>query len=202
MADSLKCKELVIERVHKCLLCGGQSAASKHLSLDPAKISTTKEHYAKCLFDLEPECYYNVYHPFDPNAEGEPGDLEGKEFRYACCETEACIKRFKTGAGYKDFVIHMAASHDGLDRVMDSLSNNRVSLNLKKLLTNSIPTEEIHDCLLCDEKEGKRLSFDPHRLVGTRYHYSTHLYDLGAFFQVECNSSEATDRESSSDTVY
>ena len=87
----------------------------KNLSFEGSKIYQTRYHYASCYY--EEGAYRNKYPPGHQNTtpEGAPKDAVGKEVKYSCQERGCTVKR---KMGYKEFTIHMANEHLGLEELM------------------------------------------------------------------------------------
>merc|ERR1712227_289232 len=66
------------------------------------------------------------------SSDGKPRDILGREVKYSCQEKGRSLKR---KMGYKEFVIHMANDHGGLEKVLENHSDERVREISKKLKT-------------------------------------------------------------------
>ena len=75
-----------------------------------------------------------LYPPGKQNmsSDGKPRDILGREVKYSCQEKGCSLKR---KMGYKEFVIHMANDHGGLEKVLENHSDERVREISKKLKT-------------------------------------------------------------------
>ena len=78
--------------------------------------------------------YVELYPPGKQNmsSDGKPRDILGREVKYSCQEKGCSLKR---KMGYKEFVIHMANDHGGLEKVLENHSDERVREISKKLKT-------------------------------------------------------------------
>merc|ERR1719154_582001 len=107
--------DVIVEVMHTCLICQGEDKEGKNLSFDPDKIYSTRYHYASCYYDQG--VYVAMYPPGaqNTNEEGGPRDVLGREVKYSCQERGCTVKR---KMGYKEFTIHMANEHEGLEECM------------------------------------------------------------------------------------
>ena len=65
------------------------------------------------------------------NEDGTPRDILGREVKYSCQE-KGCTLRRKMG--YKEFVIHMANDHGGLDEILKNHADEKVQEMAPKLV--------------------------------------------------------------------
>ena len=123
--------EVKVEQIHTCYICEGADKEGKNLSLAPEKIYSLRYHYASCLYDSG--VYYGMYDPSEENKnpDGSPKDPKGT-YTYNCKET-ACSKR-KRKMGYKEFAIHQANEHKGLEQVLMNHQDERVRNLIPKLV--------------------------------------------------------------------
>jgi len=126
--------------MHICYICNGaddEEGLGKNLSLAPEKIYSTRYHYASCLFDNDSKVFYDMYDPseINKNPDGSPRDILGREVKYNCCE-ETC-SNMRRKMGYKEFVIHQANEHKGLEQVLENHQEERVRNLIPKLAMSS-----------------------------------------------------------------
>jgi len=184
-----------------CKLCNGTSGKeSKNLRVEEGDLADLKNHYLQCYYRTG--ALYRLVDPGDLNRGvddiGKPKDETGKQFKYRC-PFKNCSKNTGRGAGknlfsYKDYAIHLGREH-GLLEVMMSADDREGIQAVRAVLyqermkkggdIEQIPTvdyEEVHKCLLCNSKEGQKLSFK--QLTSIRYHYSSCFYALGKYFSL------------------
>ena len=184
-----------------CKLCNGTSGKeSKSLSVEEGDLAELKNHYLQCYYRTG--AFYRLVDPGDLNRGidniRKPKDKIGRQFKYKC-PFKNCCKNTGRGAGnnlfsYKDYAIHLGREHGLLEVVMstdgrEGIQAVRAVLYQQRMKTGGeivqIPTvdyEEIHKCLLCNSKEGQKLSF--RHPTSIQYHYSTCLYDSGKYFSL------------------
>ena len=107
--------DVIVDRMHTCLVCGGEDKDGRQLSFEGNKLFQLRYHYAYCFYD---EGSYRGKYPPGPDnttADGEPRDILGKEVKYTC-EERGCNN--KRNMGYKSFVVHMSNDHGGLEEVV------------------------------------------------------------------------------------
>ena len=126
-------EEVKEEDMHICYICEGANKEGKNLSLAPEKIYSTRYHYASCLYDIYSKVFYEMYDPseLNKNQDGSPRDILGREVKYNCPAAVCANRRRKFG--YKDFAIHQAAEHKGLEQVLAIHPDERVRNLIPKL---------------------------------------------------------------------
>ena len=130
--------EVKVEEMHICYICNGADKEGKNLSLAPEKINSTRYHYANCLYVYGSKVYYEIYNPSDQdheenkNPDGSPRDIMGREYGYKCFETAACSNR-KRKMGYREWAIHQANEHKGLEKVLENHKDERVRKLIPRL---------------------------------------------------------------------
>jgi len=115
--------ELLVDKMHTCLICNGEDKDGKQLSFEGNKLFGLRYHYASCLYD---EGSYRGKYPPGPDnttADGEPRDILGKEVKYSC-EEKGCNN--KRTMSYKTFVIHMSNDHGGLEEAIKNHSRPEI----------------------------------------------------------------------------
>jgi len=124
--------DIPYEELHVCFICDGEDKEGKNLSFSADKVYQTRYHYAACIYDTG--LYVELYPPGKQNmsSDGKPRDILGREVKYSCQEKGCSLKR---KMGYKEFVIHMANDHGGLEKVLENHSDERVREISKKLKT-------------------------------------------------------------------
>jgi len=107
--------DVIVEEMHTCLICKGEEKDGRNLSFGFDKIYSTRYHYAACYYSEG--VYLTMYPPGAQNCseDGKPIDYLGKEVKYFCQEKGCKVKR---KMGYREFSIHMANEHGGLEKVM------------------------------------------------------------------------------------
>jgi len=102
-----------MEEMHTCLLCKGKDKEGINLSFN--KLFQIRYHYANCYFSHG--VYLSLYPPGKHNTDtqGNPKDTLGVDVKYSCSDARCNNKR---KMGYKEFTIHMANEHGGLETVM------------------------------------------------------------------------------------
>jgi len=203
-----------IDRVHNCLVCGGQGKANKEgRNLNMAEgLQDSKYHYAVC--------YYNegAFREFvDPGQEnmtigGEPLEEFGLKYKYKC-PFVTCTRNTGRGAGkmmgYKEYSIHCGVAHHMLEKVMkrddrEGIQEVRAAFVLARkrdgIAVEEMPPvqmEEVHTCHLChgETKEGKNLSFSGDKKLQTRYHYASCFYPSGVYLAKYPPGEQNTDEE-------
>ena len=122
-----------VEEVHTCLFCHGEGDGGKELlSFAPAKIKSTRYHYASCLFDFGNGVYLEKYKPVPENidADGTINDPFGRKFKYTCDE---CPSKKPRPMGYKEFTTHMAHQHGGLEEILSIHEDEKVRQLVQKI---------------------------------------------------------------------
>ena len=167
-----------IDRVHNCLVCGGQGKANKegrNLNMGEG-LQDLKYHYAVCYFNEG--AFMDLVDPGHENKTigGEALEEFGLRFKYKC-PFVTCSRNTGRGAGkmmgYKEYSIHCGVAHHLLEKVMARdkregvdevraaiiLARKREGIALEEM--PEVQMEEVHTCLLCngETKEGKNLSF-------------------------------------------
>ena len=126
---------LRVEEFHTCLVCRGEDKEGKALSMDRDKINNVRYHYACCLYDTG--LYFPRYPPGLQNVlgDGRPDDFLGKVVKYSC-EEKGCKATEKRRFGYKEFTIHMAKDHGGLEEIMENHEDEEfrnIIMRIKKI---------------------------------------------------------------------
>ena len=118
----------LVEEVHCCLICGGEKDGkadkeARELSLQADKLYELRYHYASCLYETEAglDHFTREYSPGQGNTNqaGRPLEDRGRSVKYECKE-RGCTATNKRKFGYKEFVIHCATVHGGLERILQS----------------------------------------------------------------------------------
>ena len=152
-------------------------------------------HYALCLYDRGQ--FTSLVDPGEKNRdfEGKAVDEYGKKFRYKC-QVPNCPRSlpYAKAVGFREWALHAGISHYLVEMAMENeveknpamkevLAKVRQMRKAQGVLLDNMPgpsREEIHNCLLCSDKDGKNLSLDPIKLVFVRSHYAGHFFDSGA----------------------
>ena len=73
--------EVVVEELHTCLICEGETKDGRDLSFQGMKRAGLRYHYASCLYDSN--IYLSKYPPGEANqdAEGQVKDVMGAEMK-------------------------------------------------------------------------------------------------------------------------
>jgi len=129
LEEVVEMPDVTVEEIHTCLICGGKDREGRDLSLDPNKLWSVRYHYAGCYFDTG--VYLKLYPPGEANMEeGRVKDALGKEVKYTCNNDRCTMKR---KVGYKEFCIHMASYHGGLEEVMKEDEREEIRALVPKL---------------------------------------------------------------------
>ena len=167
-----------------CIVCSKSKKDGRNLTIE-----SIKSHMNVCITKLGD--YQKILPPKHIN-----GELE-QNYKYFC-RVEGCSKntsKVKEGMTYIHFVMHAAASHDVLERILE-ISQLDGAQELYKALKNlragveiqSIPNyevEEIFQCPVCqgENSDGNNLSFSSNtKSNSVRYHISGCIYDEGDFY--------------------
>ena len=158
------------------------------------------DHYAFCLYNRGQ--FASLVDPGEENRdfEGKAIDEYGMRFRYQC-QVQNCrstlaksLPRNKS-VGFKEWAIHAGAAHYLVERAMEREVEKNPAMKevlakvrqMRKsrqgVLLDNMPgpsREEIHNCLLCSDQDGKNLSLDRSKLFLVRYHYAGCFFDNGA----------------------
>merc|ERR1719427_227603 len=189
-----------IDRVHNCIVCGGQGKANKegrNLNMGEG-LQDLKYHYAVC-YHIE-GAFRDLVDPGRGNKTigGEPFEEFGLRFKYKC-PFVTCSRNTGRGAGkmmgYKEYSIHCGVAHhllekamardkrEGIDEVRAAiiLARKRDGISLEEM--PEVQVEEVQTCLLCngETKEGKNLSFSGSKKLQLRYHYAACYYESGIY---------------------
>ena len=150
-------------------------------------------HYALCLYDRGQ--FTSLVDPGEKNRdfEGKAVDEYGKKFRYKC-QVPNCPRSlpYAKAVGFREWALHAGISHYLVEMAMENeveknpamkevLATVRQMRKAQGVLLDNMPgpsREEIHNCLLCSNKDGKNLSLDPSKLSD---HYAFCLYNRGQF---------------------
>jgi len=213
-ADSPPVAPPRIDRIHQCLVCGGQGKANKegrNLNMGDG-LQDMKYHYAVCYYNQG-----NFREFIDPGNEnladnGEPLEEFGFRFKYKC-PFPTCSRNTGRGAGkmmgYKEYSIHCGVAHhvlekvmakdqkEGIDEVISALrwARKRDGQTLEAM--PPVQVEEVHTCLLCngETKDGKNLSFAGSKRLQLRYHYAACYYDSGIYLSKYPPGDQNTDED-------
>ena len=112
-----------MREVHSCLLCHGEGEGGREgrgLSFAPDKIHNTRYHYSCCLYnsDVYPDMYKP--HPENINEDGSLNDELGRVYKYNCEYCSDKKGKRNRDMGYKEYVIHMACHHGGLEILLSA----------------------------------------------------------------------------------
>ena len=112
------------------LLSSGDDKEGFNLGFQREKLYSTRYHYAACLYGTG--CYFPRYPPGKHNTreDGAPRDTLGREMKYSCQERGCSMKR---KMGYKEFAIHMANDHGGLEEILGNHEDVRLRDIVPKL---------------------------------------------------------------------
>jgi len=123
--------EVKVEEMHICFICNGADKEGKNLSLAPEKIYSTRYHYASCLYDSK--VYYDMYDPTDQNKnpDGSPRDILGRDVKYNCMLCESSNRKHRMG--YKEFAVHQAFVHEGLEQLLTNHPDERLRSLIPRL---------------------------------------------------------------------
>jgi len=189
-----------IDRVHNCLVCGGQGKSNKegrNLNMGEG-LQDLKYHYAVCYYSEG--VFRDLVDPGEINKTlgGEPLEEFGIRFKYKC-PFVTCSRNTGRGAGkmmgYKEYSIHCGVAHNLLEKVMatdqrEGIDEVRAAIIMLRKREGGIveemppvQVEEVHNCLLCngETKEGKNLSFAASKKLQLRYHYASCYYKTGVY---------------------
>eukprot|EP00092_Neocalanus_flemingeri_P007412 GFUD01008004.1.p1 GENE.GFUD01008004.1~~GFUD01008004.1.p1 ORF type:complete len:555 (+),score=150.79 GFUD01008004.1:62-1666(+) len=189
-----------IDRVHNCLVCGGQGKANKegrNLNMGDG-MQDLKYHYAVCYYNEG--AFMDLVDPGEENKTigGEALELFGLRFKYKC-PFVTCSRNTGRGAGkmmgYKEYSIHCGVAHHLLEKVMardkrEGLNEVRAAIILERKREGisweempEVQVEEVQTCLLCngETKEAKNLSFAGEKRLQLRYHYASCYYESGVY---------------------
>jgi len=203
-----------IDRVHNCLVCGGQGKANKegrNLNFGEG-LQDSKYHYAVCYYNEG--AFMELVDPGELNktVSGEPLEEFGLKYKYKC-PFATCSRNTGRGAGkmmgYKEYSIHCGVAHNLLEKVMsiddrEGIKEVRAALILARkkdgITAEDMPPvqmEEVHTCLLCkgETKEGKNLSFCGSKRLQLRYHYASCYYESGIYLSKYPPGEQNTDAE-------
>jgi len=125
--------EVVVEELHTCLICEGETKDGRDLSFQGMKRAGLRYHYASCLYDSN--IYLAKYPPGEANqdAEGQVKDVMGAEMKYQCSSNGCSVARKRKQMGYKEHCIHMSNEHGGLEEVLAEHSRPEVRAVAAKL---------------------------------------------------------------------
>jgi len=110
--------EVVVEELHTCLICEGETKDGRDLSFQGMKRAGLRYHYASCLYDSN--IYLAKYPPGEANqdSQGQVKDVMGAEMKYQCSSNGCSVARKRKQMGYKEHCIHMSNEHGGLEEVL------------------------------------------------------------------------------------
>jgi len=110
--------EVVVEELHTCLICEGETKDGRDLSFQGMKRAGLRYHYASCLYDSN--IYLGKYPPGEANqdSQGQVKDVMGAEMKYQCSSNGCSVARKRKQMGYKEHCIHMSNEHGGLEEVL------------------------------------------------------------------------------------
>ena len=183
-----------IDKVHTCLLC--ETRDGRNLSFGSG-LSELRNHYSVCFYNRGQ--FVGVADPGEENRDPKTGkaiDEYGRKFRYKCSVSGCPRNQSKAKTcGFKEWVIHAGVAHHLVEKVMEReaeknvpmmevLNAVRASREAQGIALEVMPRphiEEIHNCLICEDKDGKNLSLDPNKLWVIRYHYASCFFDSGIY---------------------
>jgi len=183
-----------IDKVHTCMLC--ETRDGRNLSFGSG-LSELRNHYSVCFYNRGQ--FVGVADPGDENRDPETGkavDEYGRKYKYKC-SVPACPRNQNKAksCGFKEWVIHAGVAHHLVERVMEVeaeknppmkevLAAVRAARETQGVVLEEMPRpsiEEIHDCVICKDRDGKNLSLDPAKLWAIRYHYASCFFDSGVY---------------------
>jgi len=183
-----------IDKVHTCMLC--ETRDGRNLSFGSG-LSELRNHYSVCFYNRGQ--FVGVADPGDENRNPDTGkavDEYGRKYKYKC-SVPACPRNQNKAksCGFKEWVIHAGVAHHLVERVMELEAEKnppmkevllavRAARETQGVVLEEMPRpsiEEIHNCVLCKERDGLNLSLDPAKLWAIRYHYASCFFDSGVY---------------------
>jgi len=183
-----------IDKVHTCMLC--ETRDGRNLSFGSG-LSELRNHYSVCFYNRGQ--FVGIADPGDENRDPETGkavDEYGRKYKYKC-SVPACPRNQNKAksCGFKEWVIHAGVAHHLVERVMEVEAEKnmpmkevllavRAARETQGVVLEEMPRpsiEEIHNCVLCKDRDGLNLSLDPAKLWAIRYHYASCFFDSGVY---------------------